>query len=134
MASKSKKSGAAPQENVTLGPTVREGEHVFGVCLTFRTLNKTTLYSEAQNIYQNNLRHGTAVSKNPWLTRDVFLLLFRWPTSSPASMTRCGGELVSNSVDMHAGAEHATMRTTWSSTCYLMQLVEMLLSAVRARH
>lgn len=43
MASKSKKSGGNA-ENVTLGPTVREGEYVFGVAHIFASFNDTFVH------------------------------------------------------------------------------------------
>jgi ribosomal protein S11 len=36
-----KKVRAEKEENVTLGPTVREGEHVFGVAHIFASFNDT---------------------------------------------------------------------------------------------
>lgn len=39
-----KKVAAPAQENVTLGPTVREGEHVFGVAHIFASFNDTFVH------------------------------------------------------------------------------------------
>jgi ribosomal protein S11 len=40
-----KKVRAEKEENVTLGPTVREGEHVFGVAHIFASFNDTFVVS-----------------------------------------------------------------------------------------
>ena len=42
-----KKVRAEKEENVTLGPTVREGEHVFGVAHIFASFNDTFVVSTA---------------------------------------------------------------------------------------
>jgi ribosomal protein S11 len=39
-----KKTATQTQENVTLGPTVREGEHVFGVAHIFASFNDTFVH------------------------------------------------------------------------------------------
>ena len=45
MQSGKKKVRAEKEENVTLGPTVREGEHVFGVAHIFASFNDTFVVS-----------------------------------------------------------------------------------------
>jgi ribosomal protein S11 len=42
-----KKVRVEKEENVTLGPTVREGEHVFGVAHIFASFNDTFVVSLA---------------------------------------------------------------------------------------
>jgi hypothetical protein len=44
-----KKVRAEKEENVTLGPTVREGEHVFGVAHIFASFNDTFVVSIASS-------------------------------------------------------------------------------------
>lgn len=48
MPSQSRRKTREPkEENVTLGPTVREGEHVFGVAHIFASFNDTFIVSIA---------------------------------------------------------------------------------------
>lgn len=49
---KAKKVKEAKEDTVTLGPTVREGEHVFGVAHIFASFNDTFVVSGSSSIFK----------------------------------------------------------------------------------
>ncbi len=71
-----KKVRAEKEENVTLGPTVREGEHVFGVAHIFASFNDTFVVSLTSRLVLFDIYSCFFSGGNGWN------LLLRWCTKS----------------------------------------------------
>ncbi len=71
-----KKVRAEKEENVTLGPTVREGEHVFGVAHIFASFNDTFVVSLNSRLVLVDIYSCFLSGGSGWI------LLLRWCTKS----------------------------------------------------